>query len=146
VNGEIRTRVVSDLSGAIISAAIKVHSVLGPGLLESTYEACLAYELRKTQLKVESQVYLPIEYEGLKLNSAYRIDMIVEDEVIVELKSVEAITDVHRAQIASYLKLSGKNLGLIINFNVTQLKNGIRRVVVGEDWKAKAPSFSVPTP
>lgn len=127
---------LTEISGKIIGAATRVHSALGPGLLESTYEACLEHELRKAGLKVERQVFLPIVYDGLRLQDAYRIDLLVEGAVVVELKAINAITDIHKAQVVSYLKLSEKSLGLIINFNVTQLKSGIRRVVVGRDWKS----------
>jgi GxxExxY protein len=119
---------------------MRVHSALGPGLLESTYEACLDHELRKSGLRVERQVYLPIVYDGLQLHDAYRIDLLVEDAIVVELKAVDTIVDVHKAQVVSYLKLSGRKLGLIINFNVTQLRAGIRRVVMGEDWKGSPSS------
>ena len=123
------------VSHAVVTAAMKVHSALGPGLLESAYEACLLHELHKTGLHAEAQVGLPVVYDGVKLDVGYRIDLLVEDLVIVELKAVEAITPVHEAQILSYLKLSGKSLGLLINFNVAHLKNGIRRFVIGSDWK-----------
>ena len=123
------------VSHAVVTAAMKVHSALGPGLLESAYEACLLHELHKAGLHAESQVGLPVVYDGVKLDVGYRIDLLVEDLVIVELKAVDAITPVHEAQILSYLKLSGKSLGLLINFNVAHLKNGIRRFVIGSDWK-----------
>ncbi|HSA93487.1 MAG TPA: GxxExxY protein, partial [Terriglobales bacterium] len=100
-----------EVSHAVITAAMKVHSALGPGLLESAYEACLQHELRKMGLKSEAQVELPVVYDSIKLDLGYRIDLLVEDLVIVELKSVEALTAVHQAQILSYLKLSGKSLG-----------------------------------
>ncbi len=131
---------LTEISGKIIGAAMRVHSALGPGLLESTYEACLEHELRKAGLKVERQVFLPIVYDGLRLQDAYRIDLLVECAVVVELKAINTITNIHKAQVVSYLKLSGKSLGLIINFNVTQLKSGIRRVVVGDEWKGPDPS------
>ncbi len=123
------------VSHAIVTAAMKVHSALGPGLLESTYEACLAYELTKLGLHSQSQVGLPVVYEAVKLDLGYRIDLLVENMVIVEIKSVEAIAPVHQAQLLSYLKLSGKSLGLLINFNVPHLKDGIKRMVIGTDWK-----------
>jgi len=124
----------NDVSHAIVTAALKVHSALGPGLLESAYEACLMHELLKAGLKVSSQVALPLEYDGIKLDIGYRLDLVVEDLVIVEIKAIEAITNIHQAQILSYMKLSGKSLGLIINFNVLHLKEGIKRVVVGSSW------------
>jgi len=112
----------------IIEFAIKVHRVLGPGMLESTYEACLVHELRKSGLQVRDQVKLPVVYDGIVLEEAYRLDLIVEELVIVEIKSVEKIHPVHEAQLLSYLKLSDKRIGLLINFNVTLLKEGIKRV------------------
>jgi len=104
---------------------MQVHSTLGPGLLENTYEACLKYELQKRGLKVLSQVLLPVIYDEVKIDLGYRLDLIVEDSVIVELKAVNKITPVHEAQLLSYLKLSEKCLGLLINFNVLHLKDGI---------------------
>ena len=119
----------NELSEKIIGAAIKVHKNLGPGLLESAYEECLYYELDKLQLKIEKQKPMPLIYENVKLDIGYRIDIMVEDKVVIEIKSVEALNDVHLAQILTYLKLSNSKLGLLINFNVSLLKNGIRRVV-----------------
>jgi len=124
-----------DISHAVITAAMRVHSELGPGLLESTYTACLQHELKKAGLKSDAQVGLPVVYDGVKLDLGYRIDLLVEDLVIVELKSVDAIAPVHQAQIISYLKLSGRSLGLLINFNVAHLKDGIKRFVNGTGWK-----------
>jgi GxxExxY protein len=124
-----------EVSHRIITAAMKVHSALGPGLLESAYEACLAHELRKAGLTVETQLGLPVIYDGIKLDLGYRIDMLVSDLVIVELKSVEEISRVHVAQVLSYMKLSKKQLGLIINSNVSHLKDGIKRLVEGTGWK-----------
>ena len=106
-----------------------VHRELGPGLLESTYEVCLAYELAKRGLAVERQKELPVKYRGVKLDCGYRIDLLVEDKVIVELKAVERLEPIHIAQVLSYLKLSGCNVGLLINFNVKLLKDGIRRLI-----------------
>jgi GxxExxY protein len=126
---------VQEISHAVITAAMRVHSELGPGLLESTYTACLQHELKKAGLKADAQVGLPVVYDGVKLDLGYRIDLLVEDLVIVELKSVDAIAPVHQAQIISYLKLSGRSLGLLINFNVTHLKDGIKRFVNGTGWK-----------
>lgn len=124
-----------DISHEIIKAGLKVHSVLGPGLLESIYQACLAYELRKAGFKVDVELKLPIVYEEVRLEVGYRLDLLVNDRVIIELKSVEKITDVHMAQAISYLKLSKKKLCLIMNFNVLHLKDGIKRVVEGTGWK-----------
>jgi GxxExxY protein len=125
---------VNQVSGIVVNAAMRVHSLLGPGLLESAYQACLAQELRKRGLTVETQVGLPVVYEGEKLDLGYRIDLIVENLVIVEIKCVEAIHPVHEAQLLSYLRLSGKNVRLLINFHVARLKDGIRRRVDGKDW------------
>jgi GxxExxY protein len=118
-----------EISGAIIDAAMKVHTALGPGLLESAYEACLAYELRKGGLAVETQVELPVVYDGIRLDVGYRIDLIVASVVIVELKSVDSIAPIHKAQLLSYLKLSGRKVGLLLNFNVVHLKDGLTRMV-----------------
>ena len=114
---------------------MRVHSTLGPGLLESAYAACLHFELTDTGLHVSPQVGLPVVYRGVKLELGYRMDLVVEDRVIVEINSVDAICPVHQAQILSYLKLSGKSIGLLINFNVVHLKEGIRRFVNGTGWK-----------
>lgn len=119
---------INAVSGEIVDAAMKVHSALGPGLLESAYEGCLLYELHKRNLKAVSQVELPVVYEQVRINVGYRIDMLVEDLIILELKSVEQTLEIHKAQLLSYLKLSDKRLGLLINFNVTLLKNGIVRL------------------
>jgi len=113
----------------IIAAAIKVHRALGPGLLESAYESCLAYELAKGGLRVEQQKPLPLVYEEVRLDCGYRLDLLVEDAVVVELKAVDELIPIHKAQLLSYLKLSGCKVGLLINFNVAMLKDGIRRVV-----------------
>jgi GxxExxY protein len=123
------------VSHAIITAAMRVHSELGPGLLESAYTACLQHELKKAGVRSDTQVGLPVIYDGVKLDLGYRIDLLVENQVIVELKSVDAIAPVHQAQIISYLKLSGRSLGLLINFNVAHLKDGIKRFVNGTGWK-----------
>jgi GxxExxY protein len=119
---------VNNISGAIVNAAMKVHTVLGPGLLESTYEACLAYELRARGHLVGTQCPLPVVYEGLRLDAGYRIDMLVDDAVVVELKSCDEVAPVCKSQLLTYLRLSGKRVGLLINFNVTHLKDGIDRV------------------
>ena len=130
----IRTPRVNRVSGAVVDAALKVHSQLGPGLLESAYQACLAHELRKRGFQVATQVGLPVVYEGEKLELGYRIDLLVENTVIVEIKSIDGVHPVHEAQLLSYLRLSGKNVGLLINFHVAHLKDGIKRMVDGRDW------------
>ncbi len=121
---------INQLTYNIIGCAYKVHSVLGPGLLESAYESCLAYELSKLDYIVETQKPLPVIYEDVKLDAGYRIDILIENKVLLELKSVEAICDIHTAQILTYLKLSGIKIGLLINFNVKDLKQGIKRFVM----------------
>ena len=121
---------LNSLSYEIIGAAYQVHSELGPGLLESTYEVCLEYELIKRGFKVERQKALPVIYDDKKLDAGYRIDLLVEDSIIVELKSVAAIEPIHKAQIMTYLKLSDLSLGLLLNFNVTDMKKGINRFVM----------------
>ncbi len=118
---------LNELSEKIIGCAIKVHRTLGPGLLESTYEVCLVHELKKAGLKVERQVPLPVIYDGIQLDAGYQLDVLVEDTIILELKSVEILLPIHEAQLLTYLKLANKKLGLLINFNVTLLKNGIKR-------------------
>ncbi len=118
------------LTGTIIGAAIEVHRGLGPGLLESVYEACLLYELRLRKLKVEHQKSLPVFYKDVMLDCGYRLDLVIENQVIVEIKSVSALTTLHEAQLLSYLKLSDYKRGLLINFNVKILKDGIRRMKI----------------
>ena len=118
---------LNEITGAIVDSGMRVHSASGPGLLESAYRACLAFEIDDRGLPVESEVPLPIVYRGIKLNAGYRIDLIVADSVIVEVKAVERILPVHHAQLLAYLRLSGKKLGLLLNFNVTRLKYGITR-------------------
>jgi GxxExxY protein len=119
----------NELSRIVFDCALKVHQSLGPGLLESAYEECLYYELRKTGLNVQKQKPLPLIYEEVKLDVGYRIDIIVENKLIIEIKSVEALNDVHFAQLLTYLKLTNCKLGLLINFNVSLIKNGVKRVV-----------------
>ena len=119
----------NEISKVIFDSALKVHKNLGPGLLESAYEECLFYELRKSGLNVVKQKPLPLVYEEVNLEIGYRLDLLVENKVIIEVKAVEALNDVHLAQILTYLKLSDCKLGLLINFNVALIKNGIRRVV-----------------
>ena len=116
------------ITEAIIGAAIEVHRALGPGLLESAYEACLAYELVHGGLRMERQKELPLCYRGVTLECGYRMDLLVEDAVVVEVKAVDRLEPIHEAQLLSYLRLSGKHLGLLINFNVKMLKTGIRRI------------------
>jgi GxxExxY protein len=115
----------------IVDAALHVHKTLGPGLLESVYEAVLSYELKKRGFSVEQQVSIPVVYESVEIETGFRADLIVEDKIIIELKSVDKIHDVHKKQLLTYLKISNKQLGLLINFNELLLKNGIRRIVNG---------------
>ena len=121
---------------------MKVHSRLGPGLLESAYAACLAHELRKRGLEVATQVGLPVIYDDQKLELGYRLDLVVENRVIVEVKSVEAIHPIHQAQLLSYLNLSGMQVGLLINCNVLHLRDGIKRMVDGKAGKTRSPPCS----
>lgn len=120
-----------NLTEQIIGCAIKVHKALGPGLLESAYQECLYFELRRIGLFVEKEKPLPLIYEEVKLEVGYRIDLLVEKQIVVEIKSVDALADIHLAQVLTYLKLSNNRLGLLINFNVVLLKDGIKRVVNG---------------
>jgi GxxExxY protein len=119
----------NELSNKIIGCAMKVHSNLGPGLLESSYEECLYYELCKEGLNVEKQKPLPLIYEEVKMEVGYRVDLLVEKKVVIEVKAVESLNDVHLAQVLTYLKLNKNKLGLLINFNVPLLKHGIKRIV-----------------
>ena len=119
----------NELSRIVFDSALKVHKALGPGLLESAYEECLYFELKKSGLKIEKQKALPLIYEEVKLDIGYRLDIIVENKLILEIKSVVVLNDVHFAQLLTYLKLTNCKLGLLINFNVVLMKNGIRRVV-----------------
>ena len=121
---------INEITGKIINCAIKVHKVLGPGLLESAYEKCLAYELRKNGLKVESQKEMSITYEDVVIDSGYRIDLLVEDSVIVELKSVTEMKPIFKAQTLTYLKLAKLRVALLINFNEVLLKDGIKRLIM----------------
>ena len=120
---------INSISKEIVDAAMKVHSALGPGLLESAYKTCLAYELRKRGLRVRTEVPLPVVYDEVRLDVGYRMDLVVEEAVVVEAKAVSKVTDVHDAQLLSHLKLGKYKLGLRINFHVVGLKNGIRRMV-----------------
>lgn len=119
----------NDVSRQIIDAAMRVHTALGPGLLESAYSACLAYELRRRGLRVETQVSLPVVYESVSIDLGYRVDLLVEGTVVVELKTVNNIKPIHEAQLLSYLRLSDRRLGLLINFHSVRLKDGITRMV-----------------
>ena len=119
-----------DLTGIILKKAYEVHTALGPGLLESTYEECLCYELSRYGLQVERQKTLPIEYKGIKIDNGYRLDIVVENKVVIELKSVETLLPIHSAQLLTYLKLSNIKYGLLINFNVKSLKEGIKRYIM----------------
>ncbi len=128
----------------VVDSAVKVHRALGPGLLESAYEQCLAYELRQRGLQVDCQVELPLTYEGLSVDAGYRIDMVVANCVIVENKTVERLLPVHAAQLLTYLKLGGWKVGLLVNFNESLLKKGITRLVLGLDESAKDASGDEP--
>ena len=119
----------NEIATKIIGAAIEVHKQLGPGLLESTYESCLVYELRQMGLEVQQQLALPVLYKEVKLEAGYRIDVLVENKVIIELKSLESLADIHTAQLLTYLQLKDLKLGLLINFNEVLLKNGLKRIV-----------------
>ncbi len=127
---EALPRETDRIAAQIVDAAFKVHSTLGPGLLESVYEICLTYELQKRGLKVERQVALPVVYDGERLDAGLRLDLLVENRVIVEIKAVEKMIPVFQAQLLTYLKLTGKRLGLIINFNVPLIKQGIKRMAL----------------
>ena len=120
---------LNEISRQIIAAAMRVHSALGPGLLESAYEACLMFELNKRGLRVQQQLPLPVKYEGLLLEVGYRIDLLVEDAVIVEVKTVSKLARIHDAQLLSYLKMSNRRLGLRLNFHELHLRDGIKRMV-----------------
>lgn len=121
----------NEIASVVFESALKVHKKLGPGLLESAYEECMFYELKKANLKVEKQKALPLIYDEVRLDVGYRLDLIIEDKFIVEIKSVEKLNDIHLAQILTYLRLSNCKLGLLINFNVILLKDGVKRVING---------------
>ncbi len=127
------THNLNELSGSIIACAIEVHKALGPGLLESAYEECLCHELSLRRIPFERQVKLPIEFKNVQLDCGYRLDLLIANSVIVELKSVEAITNIHRAQLLTYLKLQNCWLGLLVNFNVARLVDGVIRIVNGDN-------------
>ncbi|MCH7399175.1 GxxExxY protein [Belliella sp. DSM 107340] len=119
----------NEISQKIVGAAIEVHKQLGPGLLESSYEVCLAYELRQLGLNIQTQVTLPVIYKEVQLNAGYRIDILVENKVIIEIKAVDALADIHTAQILTYLRLKDLKLGLLINFNSVRVIDGLKRIV-----------------
>ena len=121
---------LNDISYKIIGCAYKVHTQLGPGLLESTYQVCLEYELIKAGLSIESQKALPVIYEDIKLEAGYRIDVLVNNKIVIEIKSVDEIAPIHKAQVMTYLKLSGLKIGLLLNFNVVDMKKGINRIIM----------------
>ncbi len=121
----------NEIGDTLLGAAIKVHSALGPGLLESAYETCLVHEIGQRGLNVRRQVALPLIYDGIKLDAGYRLDLLINDQVIVELRSVEKFLPLHTTQLLSYLKLSGLKLGYLLNFNVAHMRDGIKRIVNG---------------
>jgi GxxExxY protein len=135
---------LDQLTELIIGAAIEVHRVTGPGLLESVYEECLCYELSQLQLAFERQVHLPVLYKGIKLDCGYRMDLVVEDAVVLELKTVDSLVPVHLAQLLTYLILSGKKIGLLMNFNESVLRKGLKRLV--NDFSPVSPFSSPPEP
>ncbi|RLS68184.1 MAG: GxxExxY protein [Planctomycetota bacterium] len=120
---------LNEISGAIVNCSMRVHTVLGPGLLESAYQKCLAHELRKRGYSVGSEVPMPVIYDGVEIELGYRIDLLVSNEVVIEVKALSEITPVHKAQLLSYLRLSKKKLGLLLNFHVDHMKDGIYRIV-----------------
>ncbi|HEY0370581.1 MAG TPA: GxxExxY protein [Thermoanaerobaculia bacterium] len=120
----------TELTGKVIAAAIEVHRALGPGLLESAYQECLCHELKVRQVSFERELALPLQYKGVELDCSYRIDLLVDGALVVEIKSVKLIERVHQAQLLTYMKLGGWGLGLLINFNVQMLRNGLRRMVI----------------
>lgn len=119
---------INEITGIIVDSAINVHFELGPGLLESTYEACLTHELKSSDLFVQNQLTLPVKYKNTSIDTGYRIDLLVEKTVIVELKAVENLLPIHKAQLLTYLKLGNKKIGLLMNFNELRLKHGIKRI------------------
>ena len=121
----------NQIGDAVIAAAMRIHSAVGPGLLESAYEACLRHELQKREFRVRTQVLLPLKYDGLLLDAGYHIDVLVEDLVVVELKAIQGILPVHKGQLLSYLKLGGFKLGYVLNFHVAHMRDGIIRMVNG---------------
>ena len=119
---------INKLTGEVIGAAIEVHKILGPGLLESAYEECLSHELNLRNIKFDRQKELPVEYKGFKIDCNYRMDLLIENQLVLELKACDNLQPIHEAQLLTYLKLSGHKLGLLINFNVLLLKDGIKRI------------------
>ena len=140
--GDAEGKLFWDLSGAIIAASIEVHEVLGAGLLEGMYEAALFHELGLRAIAVRRQLEVPVFYKGVSLTQALRLDLLVEDTIVVELKSVEVVLPVHKAQLLSYLRLTNRELGLLINFNTPQLKNGVHRVVNSHRKKSASSASS----
>ena len=120
---------LNEISSRLLGAALKVHTGIGPGVLESVYQTCMHHELKKAALRVDAQVAVPVQYDGLQLESGYRIDLLVEDVVIVELKCVDALLPIHKAQLLTYLKLANKPHGLLLNFNVVHMREGIKRIL-----------------
>ena len=129
-----------ELSKRVIGCAIEAHRILGPGLLESTYERCLAHELTEACIPFKLQHPLPVEYKGIRLDCGYRVDLFIDDQLIIELKSIEAIKGIHEAQLLTYMKLASVNKGLLINFNVRKLRDGLKRYVIL--WFSSCPSCS----
>ena len=130
---------INEISGVVVNSAMKVHTALGAGLLERPYQVCLKHELTKRGLKVLSEMTLPVVYDGITVDIGYRLDLLVEDQIIVELKSVTQLTSLHKAQMLTYLKLSKKPLGLLINFNTPHLKNGIVRIIDSHSASSASP-------
>lgn len=120
---------IEKIASEIVDAAIKVHKALGPGLLESAYQQCLIYELKKRGLKVDSEVAMPVTYDGMKIDAGYRMDIVVDGSIVIENKTVEKLLPIHQAQLLTYLKLGGYRLGFLFNWNVTIMKDGIKRIV-----------------
>ena len=127
---EITQKYLNELTYKIIGCAIEVHKHLGPGLLESVYQQCLFYELRNANIKVEKEVLVPITYENMKFETGFRMDLLVENKIVIELKAVETIHDKHISQVLTYLKLSNNKIGLLINFNEKYLKDGVKRIII----------------
>lgn len=120
---------INDITNTVIGAAMKIHSAIGPGVLESVYRKCLQHELHKAGLAVQSELKLPVHYDGLVLESGYRLDLLVQDRVVIELKCADALLPIHKAQLLTYLRLANKPVGLLLNFNVVHMRDGIRRVL-----------------
>ena len=118
-----------EITGQVIAAALKVHSAIGPGVLESVYKTCMQHELLKNGLRVQAEVTLPVLYDGLRMDSGFKIDLLVENLLIVELKCVESILPIHKAQLLTYLRLANKPIGLLLNFNVVHLRDGLKRIL-----------------